>query len=124
MIRKFYKGFCTRNYEQTGKRFAVYDVACIQEDLMNEIFTIRGERVHMPAYGTRVPLLTFEPNDQETSDILKEDVTTVIKHDPRVELLNIDIIQAVDKQALVCIAKVRYKEFDVVQDLYIEVNSR
>ena len=124
MIRKFYKGFSTRTYEATGQRFALYDVACIQEDLMNEIFTIKGERVHMPTYGTRVPLLTFEPNDQDTADILQEDVETVIKHDPRVELLNIDILQAVDKQALICVAKVRYKEFDVVQDLYIEVNSR
>jgi phage baseplate assembly protein W len=124
MLRKFYKGFSTRSYEEKGVAFSIYDVECIQEDLMNEIFTIKGERLHMPTYGTRIPLLVFEPNDDETATIIEEDVTTVINHDPRVELIDLNVIQAKDTQALICVAKVRYKEFDVVQDLYIEVNSR
>lgn len=120
----YYKGFSTRRYEDKGGSLALYNVDCIQEDLMNELFTIRGERINMPTYGTRIPLLVFEPNDTETEDILREDVTTVIKHDPRVELLALDIIVAKDRNALIASAKVRYIEFNVVKDLYIEVNSR
>jgi len=114
MKKVYYRGFSTRSYEETGKGFGISDVKCIQEDLMNELFTIRGERMMMPTYGTRIPLLTFEPNDTETQDVLREDVTAVIGHDPRVELMALDIIVALDKHALICSAKVRY----------IEVNSR
>jgi phage baseplate assembly protein W len=122
--RVYYKGFSTRSYEQQGGSFGLYDVKCIQEDLMNELFTIKGERYNMPTYGTRIPLLVFEPNDPETEEVLREDVTTVIEHDPRVELLALDIIVAKDKNALVASVKVRYIEFNVVEDLYIEVGSR
>lgn len=124
MKKVYYKGFSTRNYEEKGGSFGIYDVKCIQEDLMNELFTTRGERLNMPTYGTRIPLLVFEPNDAETQDVLREDITTVIEHDPRVELLALDIIVAADKNVLIGSAKVRYKEFNVVEDLYIEVGSR
>jgi len=124
MKKIYYRGFSTRSYEEKGGGFGIYDVKCIQEDLMNEIFTIRGERLNMPTYGTRIPLLVFEPNDSETEEVIREDVTTVIEHDPRVEMLALDIIVAKDKNALIASAKVRYKEFNVVEDLYIEVGSR
>jgi len=104
--------------------FGIYDVKCIQEDLMNELLTIRGERYNMPTFGTRIPLLVFEPNDAETEEIIREDVKTVIEHDPRVELLALDIIVGKDKHVLIASAKVRYKEFNVVEDLRIEVGSR
>ena len=125
MIRKsYYRGFSTRSYEESGGMFGIYDVKCIQEDLMNELLTIRGERYNMPTFGTRIPLLVFEPNDAETEEIIREDVKTVIEHDPRVELLALDIIVGKDKHVLIASAKVRYKEFNVVEDLRIEVGSR
>lgn len=124
MKKVYYKGFSTRNYEEKGGSFGIYDVKCIQEDLMNELFTIRGERLNMPTYGTRIPLMVFEPNDGASEDIIREDVKTVIDHDPRVELLALDIIVSRDKNAVVASAKVRYKEFNVVEDLYIEIGSR
>jgi phage baseplate assembly protein W len=123
-MQKFYKGFSTRNYAKTGKGFALYNVELIEEDLMNELFTIRGERLKMPAFGTRIPLMVMELNDQESQDILREDVETVIKHDPRVELKALDVITNVDRHSIVIVAKVLYKEFLVTKDLYIEVNSR
>ena len=124
MKKVYYKGFSTRNYEKKGGGFGIYDVKCIQEDLMNELFTIRGERLNMPTYGTRIPLMIFEPNDGQSEDIIREDVKTVIDHDPRVELLALDIIVSRDKNVVVASAKVKSKEFNVVEDLYIEIGSR
>lgn len=121
---KFYRGFSTKAYEETGKGFVLYNVDLIEEDLMNELMTIKGERLELPNFGTRIPLLIFEPNDVETALILKEDVETVIKGDPRVELLNCDVITSPDIHRMVCVAKVRYIEFNVVKDLRIEVGSR
>jgi phage baseplate assembly protein W len=71
---KFYKGFSTRNYAKTGKGFELYNVELIEEDLLNEIYTLRGERIMMPSFGTRVPLMVMEPNDTQTLDILKADI--------------------------------------------------
>lgn len=123
-VKKFYNGFSTRGYEGFGKLFEIINVECIEEDLMNEIFTERGQRLMMPTYGTRIPLLVFEMNDQQTQDIVREDITTVISHDPRVRLMNLDILPAEDKNALVVIAKINYLEFNVTKDLWISVNSR
>lgn len=123
-MQKFYKGFSTRNYAKTGQGFALYNVQLIEEDLMNELFTIRGERLKMPTFGTRIPLMVMELNDEESMGILKEDVETVIAHDPRVELEALDVITNVDRNSVVIVAKVHYLEFLVTKDLFIEVNSR
>lgn len=123
-VKKFYKGFSTRNYEENGGSFDVFNVDCVEEDLLNEIFTIRGERLNMPNFGTRIPLLTFEPNDVETKDIIRTDLETVFGRDPRVQLLALDVIQLQDRNAMVAIAKLNYKEFEVTKDLLIEVSSK
>lgn len=123
-IKKFYKGFRTRNYEEKGGEFAIYNVECVEEDLLNEIFTVRGERLYMPTYGTRIPLMVFEMLDAETMDIVREDITTVMEHDPRVKLEDLYVNALPDKNALLAVAKVTYLEFNVTKDLYIEINSR
>lgn len=123
-ITRFYKGFSTRNYHDKGGPFEVYNVACVEEDLLNEIFTVKGERLHMPEFGTRIPLMVFELNDPEAANIIREDLTEVFKHEPRVTLLNLDILPATDANALVAIAKLNYLEFAVTRDLRIVVHSR
>lgn len=123
-IKKYYKGFSTKQYEETGKGFDIYNVECVQEDLLNEIFTIRGERLMMPHMGTRIPLMVFELNDSQSESVIREDLTTVFKNDPRVELVALEIHQAYDINALVAIARLRYIEFDVTKDLRIEIKAQ
>ena len=123
-MNTFYKGFCTRDYAKTGKLFDRYNVELVEEDLLNELFTIKGERIKMPEFGTRIPLMLMEPNDQESIEILKTDVKTVIEHDPRVELKAIDAITNIDRHGVIIVAKVFYREFAVTKDLRIEVNNK
>lgn len=123
-FKKFYKGFVTRNYEETGNGFDIYNVDCVSEDLLNEIFTVKGERLMMPDYGTRIPLLVFELNDVYTHDIIREDLTTVFDHDPRVKTVNLTILPDYDRNVIAAIATINYLEFQVTQDLRIEVTSR
>jgi phage baseplate assembly protein W len=123
-FKKFYVGFSTRNYEEQGGSFDTYNVGCIEQDLINAIFTERGQRVMMPNYGTRIPLLVFEPGDQQTIDVIIMDLTEVFDNEPRVKLLNLDVIPVVDQNALVAVAKVQYLEFNVTQNLSIEVHSK
>lgn len=121
---KYYVGFNTRNYEESGGAFDSYNVAVIEQDLMNAIFTERGQRLMMPNYGTRIPLMTFEPGDQQTMDIITMDLSDVFKKEPRVKLMNLDIVPMAEKNALIAIAKVLYLEYNVTKDLYIEVHSK
>lgn len=124
MNGRYYRGFSTRDYEEHGGYFEKSDVDLVTEDLMNEIFTVKGERLKMPTFGTRIPLLVFEPNDAQTYDVIREDITSVCERDPRVEIVNLDVIPHPDKNALIAILKLNYKEFNVVKDLMIEINSR
>lgn len=123
-LAKFYVGFNTRDYEDQGGTFDVYNIAVIERDLINAIFTERGQRLMMPNYGTRIPLMTFEPGDQQSMDIIIVDLTDVFNKEPRVKLINLDIVPMVEKNALVAIAKVMYLEFNVTKDLMITINSR
>ena len=91
---------------------------------MNEIFTIVGDRIRMPTYGTRIPLLIFEPNDAQVYDIIKEDLKKVVSHDPRVELVALDVIPDPDQNRLIAIMKLNYIEFNVTKDLMIYVSSQ
>jgi len=123
-ITSFYKGFSTRNYEENGSTFELHNVACIQEDLMNEIFTTRGERLYMPTYGTRIPTLVFEQNDAQTMDVIREDIINVINNDPRVILQDLAVEQIPDSYSIFVVAKITYLAFDVTSDLLITVTSR
>jgi len=122
---KFYKGFSTKRYaDGSSKSFDLYNVDLIEEDLFNEIFTVQGERLEMPEFGTRIPTLTFEVNDDETAEVVREDLERVFAGDPRVRLINLDLLQQADAHALIAIAKLEYLEFNVVKDLRIEFGSR
>ena len=48
---KFYKGFNTKNYESGSNSMSIYDIECVKQDLLNDIFTIKGERLMMPKEG-------------------------------------------------------------------------
>ena len=124
MSTSFYRGFSTKHYAVSRALFDLHDVALIEEDLMNELFTIKGERLHMPDFGTRIPLLMFEPGDSETASVLEDDIRSVIERDPRVSLVALSVMQAQDRNVLIAIAKISYLEFNVVRDLNIEVGSR
>lgn len=113
-----YIGFSTSNYENDGTSFTLYDVPLIANDLTNEIYTSLGEKIHQLEFGTRIPIMAFELGDEDSRQVILDDVAKVISHDPRVMLESIDMIELND-HTWVCVAKVNYLEFNVVDDLYI-----
>jgi phage baseplate assembly protein W len=90
-------------------------------DLLNHIYTRRGERVHMPRFGTRIPDLTFEPLDQFTLDIVQEDLLQVINFDPRVKLLDFVITPLYDQNTIVASAKLLYIELNIVDNMDLNI---
>ena len=119
-----YKGYSSFEFESTGS-FKINDVELIKLDLLNHIFTRRGERVMMPRFGTIIPDLVFEPLDEETLDILESELRLVFEYDPRVELLELNVIPQPDSNSVTAAARIRCIELDTVElmNLNIEFES-
>ena len=118
-----YKGFSTANWLET-RSFQVADIEAIKHDLSNHIFTRLGERVMQPGFGTRIPDMAFEPNDEETIKIIKDDVIKVINYDPRVQLKSVEVYPIPDNNTIIIMVTVYYVEFQVTSVLNIDVKSR
>ena len=120
MSTSIYKGFSTNNWLKT-KSLTISNIEAVKADLQNHIFTRIGERIMQPSFGTRIPELAFEPNDEETSRIINEDIMKVIDYDPRVELISLDILPFVDNNAIIVLVELLYVEMNVVDVLQIDV---
>ena len=119
-MASLYKGFTTANLTTTGS-FSLSNIDLVKQDLLNHIFTTKGERVMMPDFGTRIPVLAFEPNDEHTRKIIEDDLTEVFNYDPRVKLITLQVITLPDNNAIVALADLLYVEFNVRDVLKIDV---
>lgn len=119
----FYKGFSSRNASKPGGSFMLTNKELVEEDLLNHIFTEYFERPHMPSFGTRIPSLVFEPNDDQVRKIIDEDLRKVFNYDPRVQLQDLTVTSYPDNNAIVAIANLLYIELNVTGDLKIEIYS-
>jgi phage baseplate assembly protein W len=116
-----YRGFSTANYiAGNRKTFLLTNQELVKQDLLNHIYTIRGERVHLPNFGTRIPLLAFEPLDQQTMDIIKEDLTTVVNYDPRVRLIDMAVVAVPDQSMIVAFVDLQYVELGTTETLKLD----
>lgn len=119
----YYKGFSTFDWG-SRRTFGLTDVELVKRDLLNHIFTMKGERLMMPGFGTRIPVLAFEPNDEATRAIVETDLTEVFNYDPRVKLLALNVMNLPDNNAIIALADVLYVEFNVKDTLRIEVPTQ
>jgi phage baseplate assembly protein W len=120
MAKGLYRGYSSYEY-QNNKTFSVTDVELVKLDLLNHIFTRKGDRVMMPNFGTRIPDLAFEPLDGITLGILEEDLRAVFEFDPRVELLALTIVPIYDSNTVIASAKLLYVELNMQGSLDINI---
>lgn len=118
-----YRGFSTANWLK-NKSLLISDIETIKHDLQNHIFTRLGERVMQPTFGTRIPEMTFEQNDEQTIKIIRDDVLKVIEYDPRVKLISLEVYPIPDNNAIIVLVSVLYVEFEVEDVLRIDVKNR
>jgi phage baseplate assembly protein W len=121
MTRALYRGFSTANHLAVPSAgFSVSDVQLINQDLLNHINTALGERVMMPNFGTRIPLLAFEPLDEITLGIVEEDLKKVFAYDPRVKLLNLAVFALPNDNAIGAFADLQYLNIGKTETLKLE----
>lgn len=122
MRQNLYRGYSSFEYERTGS-FTVKDIDLVKLDLLNHIFTRRGSRVRMPRYGTTIPDMPFEMIDEDLLEDLHAQLTEVFEYDPRVQLLQLQVIPYYDINTVMASATLRYIEFDVVDVLNLDFNE-
>ena len=115
-----YRGFSSFEFENTGS-FRINDIELIKLDLLNHIFTRRGERVMMPTFGTIIPDLVFEPLDEETIDQLESELREVFDYDPRVELLDLVVTPDIDGNAVTAAVRILCIELDTVELMNLNI---
>lgn len=111
-----YKGFSSKAY-LVRRTFGLTDVDLVKQDLINHIFTKKGERRGMPGYGTIIPDAVFEMLDEFLLDAVYTDLERVFKEDPRVEIINLDVNGDPDNNSLLATADLRYIELDTIDEL-------
>lgn len=118
-----YRGFSFAGWKKR-KSFRLNDIELVKRDLLNHIYTIKGEHRMMPNFGTRIPLLAFEQANAETLSIVDTDLREVFNYDPRVKLINLSVLNLPDNNAIIGLADLLYVEFNVRDVLRIEVPAQ
>lgn len=114
-----YLGFSTF----TKKGFQLSGTELINRDLLNHIYTLKGERVMMPGYGTRIPLIAFEPLDQLILQDIEDDLREVVAYDPRVKLIDIAVTALPNNNAVVAFLDLEYVELGTFDTLHLEFKT-
>ena len=116
-----YKGYSSFEFERI-KQFQLTDVELVKMDLLNHIFTRRGTRVMMPTFGTVIPDLLFEPLDEQTTEILEDELRAVFDFDPRVEIVSFDLDVQEDLHTVTASVQLFYVELDIVDNFELNIS--
>ena len=101
--------------------FGRSNAALIKKDLLNHLFTRKGERVDMPNFGTNLKDLLFEPLDELLKTRIAGEIQAVIDYDPRVELLSITVAADEDRHTLTVELIVRFIEIQVIDNINLDL---
>jgi phage baseplate assembly protein W len=121
MDQTYYRGISFNQYHK-NKDILLKNADIVKQDLLNYIFTRRGERVMMPTFGSRIPDLLFEPMDEDTLTIIENEVIDIVNYDPRVEPINYEIEPLYDEKAVNIKIELLYVELNFNDTLDIRLD--
>lgn len=109
-----YRGYSSFQFEQTGE-FTLTELELVKTDIMNHIFTRRGERVMMPDFGTSIPDLVFEVLDDDLVETMVDELTDVFEYDPRIRLVGLEVLPDYDANSITIWANLHYIELNTTE---------
>ena len=75
--------------------------SAIARSIRNLVFTQKGEKFFDPDFGSEVSASLFENIDEVTALTMRDDIDYMIKtYEPRVDLINVDIIPNYDNNQM------------------------
>jgi phage baseplate assembly protein W len=72
---------------------AIYDVESVKNSVVNALLTSPGEKILNPTYGVDLRQYLFEPIDDFTTDLIKDDIEIKLPlMEPRIVLKSVNVI--------------------------------
>lgn len=87
----FYKGFSS--VDESNPTAMLFDLELVKQDILNQFYTRRGERVMNPLFGSIIWDVLMEPMTPAIKDALNKDITTICNSDPRVVAKSIKLTE-------------------------------
>lgn len=115
MSMRVFKGYST--VEKSWGNFKLYDMELAKRDLLNELYTRKGERLMSPTFGYIIWDVLFDPLTNDTIDIVKEDTLRIVTKDPRLELRQLDIRENIDLSSITVAILLNYVPTATLTDL-------
>jgi hypothetical protein len=73
---QFYRGFSTQ--DTTTRSVTLYDTELIKQDLINQLSTVKGERLMNPEFGTIIWNLIYDPLTDSLKQQIQEDIDQIL----------------------------------------------
>jgi len=90
-LPRTYKGFSTVN--SNSIKNSLYDLELIKQDLINQFYIRKGEKLENPEFGTIIWDMLFEPLTEQIKTLIVNDVTTIVNSDPRIQSIQTIVTQ-------------------------------
>jgi phage baseplate assembly protein W len=65
----------------------------IKQDLINQFYIRKGEKLENPEFGTIIWDMIFEPLTEQTKSLIVNDVTVIVNSDPRIKSIQTIVTQ-------------------------------
>lgn len=111
-----FKGFSTVG--RVRAPYTLTDADLIKQDLLNELYTHKGERLMRPNFGSIVWDLLMDPSTADLDRRVKEDIERIVTKDPRIQLLRTEV--SVLDHTILAEVDLKFLPFDDVDKLYLE----
>lgn len=85
-----YNGFSTFN---RSKHYRITDFELVKQDIINHFNIRKGQKLMNPNFGTIIWDTIFDPLDENTKNVIIQDVSKIIAYDPRVAAENVVVTQ-------------------------------
>lgn len=110
-----FRGFST--IDRVRAPFTLTDQELVKRDLLNELYTRKGERVMRPNFGSVIWDMLMDPEDDLLEADLRADIERIVRKEPRVELVK--IVLYTSDHAVSAEVVLKFLPFNTVENLYV-----
>jgi phage baseplate assembly protein W len=85
-----YRGFSTVG---RNRKFRLTDFELIKQDLINNFYIRKGEKLMKPDFGTIIWNVIHEPLTEDLKSVIVSDIKAIASYDPRLSIDNVVITE-------------------------------
>jgi uncharacterized protein len=110
---QYYRGFSTQ--DNTTRSVTLYDTALVKQNLINQLNTVKGERLMNPEFGTIIWNLIYDPLTDALKQQIQEDIDRILASDPRIRPIKVMLVE--QDYGLLIEASLTYTNSDQVDNM-------